>query len=111
VDRRAFIGTVAGALLAAPLATGAQQPGKMYMVGALSVGFNDDPAHDWWQPFLDAMGELGYVEFPARLVGRPWHAVSPVPARELFESEVLRRVRHPAGSDLLKLRYPALIDR
>ena len=62
MDRRAFLGALTGGLLAAPLAAEAQQAGKIYTVGALSVGFNDDPAHDWWQPFLDAMGGLGYVE-------------------------------------------------
>ena len=36
--------------------------------------------------------------------------MSPVPAREFLDSEVLRGVRHPAGSDLLELWYPALGD-
>jgi hypothetical protein len=49
--------------------------------------------------------------FPTRIFGRLRHAVSPVPARELAESEVLRGVRHPADSDLLELRYPALANR
>ena len=62
MDRRTFVGTLAGGLLAALGAPEAQQTGKRYTVGTLSVGFNDDPAQDWWQPFLDAMGELGYVE-------------------------------------------------
>jgi len=38
VDRRAFISTLAGGLLAAPLAAEAQQPGKVYRIGSLFVG-------------------------------------------------------------------------
>ena len=49
------------ALLAAPLAAEAQPVGKVYTVGLLSIG--TDPARPvQWQPFLDAMRELGYVE-------------------------------------------------
>jgi hypothetical protein len=35
VDRRAFLGTVAGGPLAAPLAAEAQQTGKVYRIGVL----------------------------------------------------------------------------
>jgi len=38
VDRRTFIGTLAGSLLAAPLAVEAQ-PGKIYRVGFVSPTF------------------------------------------------------------------------
>jgi len=38
VDRRAFIGTVAGGLLAAPLAAEAQQVGKVYRIAVLGKG-------------------------------------------------------------------------
>jgi putative ABC transport system substrate-binding protein len=63
MDRRTFIGALSGGILAGPLAAEAQPAAeRTYTVGTLSVGFNDDPAHDWWQPFLDAMRELGYVE-------------------------------------------------
>jgi putative ABC transport system substrate-binding protein len=61
VNRRAFLGSLAGGLLAAPLVAGAQPAGKVYTVGALSTGF-PDPAQDWWQPFLEAMRERGYIE-------------------------------------------------
>jgi putative ABC transport system substrate-binding protein len=60
MDRRAFIGTVAGGLLAAPLAAETQQPRKVYRIGILSPG----PAEP--SPSLDAFSqglrELGYVE-------------------------------------------------
>jgi ABC-type uncharacterized transport system substrate-binding protein len=69
MDRRAFIGTLAGGLLAAPLAAGAQQVGKLSTIGVLSIG--TDPAQPGqWQPFLDAMRELGYVEGRNLVVNR-----------------------------------------
>ena len=61
MDRRTFLSAVTGSLLAAPLAAEAQPAGRVYTVGTLSLGF-PDWAQDWWQPFLEAMRELGYVE-------------------------------------------------
>ena len=61
MDRRAFFAALGGGLLAAPLAAEAQQPDKVSTVGVLSL--STDPAESGtWQPFLDAMRELGYVE-------------------------------------------------
>jgi putative ABC transport system substrate-binding protein len=58
--RRAFIGTLAGGLLAAPLTTYAQQAGKVPRIGVLSP---DSPGP---LPLLDAfrqeLRKLGYVE-------------------------------------------------
>jgi putative ABC transport system substrate-binding protein len=42
MDRREFIGTVAGGLLAAPLAAEAQQAGKVYRIGFVSAGSGPD---------------------------------------------------------------------
>jgi hypothetical protein len=36
MDRRAFIGTLAGGLLAAPLGGWAQQAGKVYRIGVIN---------------------------------------------------------------------------
>jgi putative ABC transport system substrate-binding protein len=55
MKRIAFIVTLTLTLLAAPFAAEAQQ---MYRVGLVSIG--GDP--QWWRPFIEAMGELGYVE-------------------------------------------------
>ena len=65
MDRRAFIGTLAGTLLAAPLAAeaqqaGKQQPGKMYRIAYLFLGAQpSDPQKQ--QPW-PTLRELGYVE-------------------------------------------------
>jgi len=59
VDRRAFIGTLAGGLLAAPLAVEAQQAGKVYRIGYLSPASAHNPIDE---AFERAMKDLGYVE-------------------------------------------------
>ena len=61
MDRRTFIGTIAGALLAAPLATDAQQAGKTYRIGYLAAGARST---DGAPPasLRQALQELGYGE-------------------------------------------------
>jgi len=59
MDRRAFIGTVAVRLLAAPLGAGAQQVGKSPRIGWLSAGAPPDP---FLEGFRDGLRKLGYVE-------------------------------------------------
>jgi putative ABC transport system substrate-binding protein len=65
MDRRAFIGTLAGGLLAAPLAAEAQQAGKVYRVGWVSpttLKILSDPAYIPGRAFRAAMRDRGYVE-------------------------------------------------
>jgi putative ABC transport system substrate-binding protein len=57
VDRRAFIGTVAGGLLAAPLAAEAQPAGKVWRIGLISVTHRRTE-----DVFFQQLRELGYVE-------------------------------------------------
>jgi putative ABC transport system substrate-binding protein len=61
VDRRAFISAVTGGLLAAPLATEAQQAGKVHRIGFLG---NSTPTLEanLVRPFRDGFRDLGYVE-------------------------------------------------
>ena len=59
MDRRAFLGTVAGGLLAAPLAAEAQQPGKVYRIAMLGVTAMDPLLNE---AFKQGLGELGYTE-------------------------------------------------
>jgi putative ABC transport system substrate-binding protein len=55
------VASVVAGLLAAPLAAEAQQAGRVYQVGLVSVG--TDPARPVaWEPFLDGMRALNYVE-------------------------------------------------
>jgi putative ABC transport system substrate-binding protein len=68
MDRRAFIGTLAGGLLAAPLAAGAQQAGKVYRVGLIfttspvSEMAGPEPVHPAARAFVRGLRALGYVE-------------------------------------------------
>ena len=51
MDRRSFISTVAGALLAAPIGAEAQPAEKVYRVGFLAAGtFCSDAAFAWIDP-------------------------------------------------------------
>ena len=60
MDRRAFIGTVAGTLLAAPLAAGAQQA-KVARIGVLYPG-GSAPLAPRMEAFRQGLRESGYVE-------------------------------------------------
>jgi putative ABC transport system substrate-binding protein len=63
MDRRVFIGTLAGGLLAAPLAAEAQQAGKSWRVGFLTPGFKELPgSNPGLAPLSQGLRELGYVE-------------------------------------------------
>ena len=70
-SRRAFIGTLAGGLLALPLAVDAQQSGKVARIGFLEAGSASANQH-----FLDAfrrgLRELGYVEGRDIVVEQRW---------------------------------------
>jgi ABC-type uncharacterized transport system substrate-binding protein len=69
VNRRAFM---SGSLLAlaAPHGTEAQQTGKVYHVGVLSVGGSPTTWRVGYRPFIEAMRDLNYVE-GQNLVIRP----------------------------------------
>jgi putative ABC transport system substrate-binding protein len=60
MDRRTFIASMAGAVLAAPLAAGAQPAGRLYRIGFLW----DNPAvfPDAMEAFRAGLRDLGYVE-------------------------------------------------
>jgi putative ABC transport system substrate-binding protein len=59
MDRRTFIGGVAGGVLAVPLGSFAQPPGKVWRIGILDYGSAES---DDWKAFRERMRELGYVE-------------------------------------------------
>ena len=62
MERRTFITAMAGGLLAAPRAAGAQQAGKVYRIGLLDYSEPGAGRQAWWDVFRQQMRELGYVE-------------------------------------------------
>ena len=62
MDRRAFIGTLAGGLLAAPLAAEAQQAGKVYRIGILSLNPIDPASPGILDGFFRGLRERGWMD-------------------------------------------------
>src|SRR5260370_13583347 len=62
MERRTFIGTLAGGRVAAPLAAKAQSARRVWQVGLLDYGSPDAARLAWWRAFQDKLRELGYVE-------------------------------------------------
>jgi len=71
MDRRAFLGSLA--LLAAPRAGEAQQPGKVAAVGYLNPGFASDPIRvRRFEAFRQSLRDLGYVEGQSIVIEARW---------------------------------------
>ncbi|HEV8439857.1 MAG TPA: ABC transporter substrate-binding protein [Methylomirabilota bacterium] len=63
ITRRAVLGTLAGALIAAPLAARAQQAAKVWRLGLLgTVPLSEPGSAHIWAGFLEGLQQLGYVE-------------------------------------------------
>ena len=67
ITRRAFVASLAGGLLAAPLAAVAQQAGKVYRIGILRLGPSPSPTQIAEgrrnpTPFVSALKELGWLD-------------------------------------------------
>src|SRR5713226_6983027 len=60
MDRREFIGTLAGGLLVAPFAAEAQQAAKIARIGYLVTNLAANP--HWLEAFRQGLRDLGYVE-------------------------------------------------
>jgi putative ABC transport system substrate-binding protein len=61
VDRRAFLGTVAGGVLAAPLTAHAQPTGKVYKIGFIQTSAPNEMEH-LTKALDEGLRELGWVE-------------------------------------------------
>ncbi len=62
MERRTLLATLAGGLLAAPLAAEAQPAGKVPVIGMLDYGAPDAARLAWWKALREALQEVGYVE-------------------------------------------------
>jgi putative tryptophan/tyrosine transport system substrate-binding protein len=103
LDRRTFIGGVVGGLLAAPLAAGAQQAGKVYRIAYLSAPTRES-VEQVLQAFLRTLRELGWVEGQNLIIEYRWAEGKierlPALAAELVQLKVDVIVA-PAGSAAL----------
>lgn len=69
MDRRAFLWSFAGSLLAAPLAAEAQPTGKVYRLGWL----HPVPLpSEWMEGFRQGLREFGYVEGKDLIIEYRW---------------------------------------
>ena len=88
MDRRAFLGTLAGGLLAAPLAAEAQQPPKTARIGFMSLSSGPTPTMD----ISPGLRELGWIEGQNLAIEYRWAASRedqlPVLAVELVRLKV-----------------------
>jgi putative ABC transport system substrate-binding protein len=71
MDRRTFVGVIAGGLLAAPLAAEAQLAGKVYRIGYLSSGSASSNPHVI-EAFRQGLQELGWVEGQNIVIDYRW---------------------------------------
>ncbi len=114
MDRRAFLGTLAGSLLAAPLAAEAQQAAKVARVGFLGANPAASPR---LEAFLQGLRDLGYVEgrnvvieyrnHEGKVERLPALAANPVPAHHFFQIVARQRIS-PELSLLATARTSAL---
>jgi len=72
VRRRVFISTLAGGLLAAPLAVEAQQPGKVYRIGILGEKASDASEARLWEAFRVGLRERGWIEGKNIVIESRW---------------------------------------
>jgi len=61
MNRRAFLGTLTGSLLAAPLAAEAQQAGRVYRIGVLMNKASDPAESRQWRGLWLGLRERGWI--------------------------------------------------
>ncbi len=57
-----LLGALALSIAGAPLATGAEPGGRVYQVGIVSLGAAGARGTIWWQPFIEELRALNYVQ-------------------------------------------------
>ncbi len=91
MDRRTFIGTLAGGLLAAPLVAEAQQTARVPRIGILIPTAPPPARQPWLDAFREALRGLGYVEGQTILLEVRW---SPLEIGR-YEEPLLSLIRLP----------------
>ena len=92
MERRTFLGMIAGGLLAAPLATEAQPAGRVYRIGILTNNASDPAESRQWQAFRLGLQERGWIEGENILIEFRGAAGNSARAPELAADLVRRKV-------------------
>jgi ABC-type uncharacterized transport system substrate-binding protein len=100
-------------LVVAPLAAGAQQTGKVWRIGFLSLNSDIEPYKRWHAAFREGLGKLGYVEGDNLIIEQRYAAghverLSAL-AAELVRLKVDILVTAPAGSALFAKKATSTI--
>ena len=75
MNRRAFIGTLTGGFLTAPLAADAQPTRRLYRIGFLGAASPSEPrSQRFFEAFRNGLAELGYVEGQNIAIESRWAA-------------------------------------
>jgi putative ABC transport system substrate-binding protein len=113
MNRRSFLGTLAGGLLAAPLAVEGQQTRKIWRIGFLSLNSDIQPYKRWHAAFREGLRKLGYVEGDNVIIEQRYAAgqverLSTL-AAQLVRLKVDVLVTAPAGSALFAKKVTSTI--
>ncbi len=114
ITRRTFVASLAGGLLAAPLAAEAQQTKKVWRIGFLSLNADiEEPYKRWDAAFREGLRKLGYVEgdnvnIEQRYAAGRVERLSTL-AAELVRLKVDVLVTAPAGSALFAKKVTSTI--
>ena len=98
MPRRAFLATIGGGLLAAPLAAEAQPAGKEYRIGILGEKASDSSEARLWQGFREELGKRGWIEGRNILIESRW-----------AEGNTARLPK--LAADLVRLRMDVIVTR
>jgi len=114
LDRRTFVATLAGGLLAGPVAVRAQPAGRMWRIGYLSlVSEKLVQYRPWVAAFRDGLRGLGYVEGENLTIDQRYAAGQverlPALAAELVRLRADVLVAAPAGSALVAKKVTSTI--
>jgi len=114
LDRRTFVATLAGGLLAGPVAVRAQPAGRMWRIGYLSlVSEKLVQYRPWVAAFRDGLRGLGYVEGENLTIDQRYAAGQverlPALAGELVRLRADVLVAAPAGSALAAKKVTSTI--
>jgi putative ABC transport system substrate-binding protein len=90
MDRRAFIVSITGSLLAAPLAGEAQQTSRVRRIGVLmGLPENDPRAHARVAAFRKGLQEFGWAEGHNLRIDIRWATTSDAPAMQRFAKDLV----------------------